>query len=187
MPLPDAIQLTASRETARYFELTMQAPVGVQLSGKTTANWILGEISARLNRDGIEIEQAPVQPNEFAQLQARLQDHTISASVGKDLLDTMWQRNVTVAITGVSATASLGNVDAIIEEKGLKQISDLGAIEKVIDDVIAANASERNPQAEAGALSCIARSDGTMARLEHDSGIVRRDHRLAFASQGITA
>jgi aspartyl-tRNA(Asn)/glutamyl-tRNA(Gln) amidotransferase subunit B len=147
VPLPDAIQLTANRETARYFESTMRAPVGVQLSGKTTANWILGEISARLNRDGIEIEQAPVQPNEFAQLQARVQDHTISGSVGKDLLDTMWRRNVgkemsrdvTVTINGVSATASVGIVDAIIEDKGLKQISDLGAIEKLVDDVLSAN------------------------------------------------
>jgi aspartyl-tRNA(Asn)/glutamyl-tRNA(Gln) amidotransferase subunit B len=127
VPLPDAAQLTASRETARYFESTMQAPVGVHLSGKTAANWILGEISARLNRDGIEIEQAPVRPNEFAQLLARFQDNTISGSIAKEVLDAMW--------TGQNG----GDADAIIAAKSLQQISDSGTIEKIVDDVLAAN------------------------------------------------
>jgi aspartyl-tRNA(Asn)/glutamyl-tRNA(Gln) amidotransferase subunit B len=125
--LPDALQLTANRETARYFEETMQAPVGVHLSGKTVANWILGEVSARLNRDGIPIEQAPVRPKEFARLHARVQDNTISGNIAKDVLDAMW--------TGE------GDADAIIEKKGLKQISDTGAIEKIVDEVLSANAA----------------------------------------------
>jgi aspartyl-tRNA(Asn)/glutamyl-tRNA(Gln) amidotransferase subunit B len=141
VPLPDAAQLTVSRETARYFESTVQSPVGVHLSGKTAANWILGEISARLNRDGIEIEQAPVRPNEFAQLLARFQDNTISGSIAKEVLDEMWRRDVTVPISGVSAKVSGGIVDAIIEEKGLKQISDTGTIEKIVDEILTANAA----------------------------------------------
>jgi aspartyl-tRNA(Asn)/glutamyl-tRNA(Gln) amidotransferase subunit B len=127
VPMPDAVQLTASREIARYFESTVQAPVGVDLSGKTAANWILGEITARLNRDGIEIEQAPVRPKEFAQLLARFQDNTISGSTAKEVLDTMWNGEIG------------GDADAIIAAKGLRQISDSGAIEKLVDDVIAAN------------------------------------------------
>ena len=127
VPLTDAVQLTASRELARYFESTMQAPVGVHLSGKTAANWILGEITARLNRDGIEIEQAPVRPNEFAQLLARFQDNTISGSIAKEVLDAMWNGEIG------------GDADAIIAAKGLRQISDSGAIEKIIDDVLAAS------------------------------------------------
>jgi aspartyl-tRNA(Asn)/glutamyl-tRNA(Gln) amidotransferase subunit B len=127
VPMPDAVQLTATRETARYFESTMQAPVGVHLSGKTVANWIVGELSARLNRDGIEIEQAPVRPREFAQLHARLQGNTISGNVAKDVLDAMW------------AGENGGDADAIIAAKGLQQISDVGAIEKIVDDVLAAN------------------------------------------------
>jgi aspartyl-tRNA(Asn)/glutamyl-tRNA(Gln) amidotransferase subunit B len=125
--LPDATLLTMSRETARYFESSVQAPVGVHLSGKTAANWILGEISARLNRDGIEIEQAPVRPNEFAQLLARVQDNTISGGIAKEVLDAMWTDEIG------------GDADAIIAAKGLQQISDSGAIEKIVDDVIAAN------------------------------------------------
>ena len=121
----DALQLTSNRGMARYFESTMQAPVGVRLSGKTVANWILGEISARLNRDGIDFEQSPVQGIEFAQLQARLQDSTISAPIAKDVLDTMW--------------AGEGDADTIIEKKGLKQLSDASAIEKIVDAVIAGN------------------------------------------------
>jgi aspartyl-tRNA(Asn)/glutamyl-tRNA(Gln) amidotransferase subunit B len=127
--LPDAVQLTASREMARYFESTVQAPVDVHPIGKTTANWILGEIAARLNRDGIEIEQAPVRPHEFARLLARLQDNTISGSIAKDVLEAMW------------AGESGGDPDAIIAARGLEQISDTGAIGKIVDDVIAANAS----------------------------------------------
>ena len=127
VPMADAVQLTVSREMARYFESTLQAPIGVHLSGKTAANWILGEISARLNRDGIEIEQAPVRPNEFAQLLARFQDNTISGSIAKEVLDAMW--------TGEIAR----DADAIIAAKGLHQISDSGAIEKIVDDVLAAN------------------------------------------------
>jgi aspartyl-tRNA(Asn)/glutamyl-tRNA(Gln) amidotransferase subunit B len=127
VPMPDAVQLTVSREIARYFESTVQAPVGVQLSGKTAANWILGEISARLNRDGIEIEQAPVRPNEFAQLLARFQDNTISGSIAKEVLDAMWNGEIG------------GDADAIISAKGLRQISDSGAIEKIVDEVLAAN------------------------------------------------
>jgi aspartyl-tRNA(Asn)/glutamyl-tRNA(Gln) amidotransferase subunit B len=127
VPIPDAVQLTASRETARYFEETMQAPGGVHLSGKTVANWILGEVSARLNRDGIAIEQAPVSPKAFARLHARVQDNTISGNIAKEVLDAMW--------------AGEGDADAIIAARGLQQISDAGAIEKIVADVLAANAT----------------------------------------------
>jgi aspartyl-tRNA(Asn)/glutamyl-tRNA(Gln) amidotransferase subunit B len=128
VPMSDAIQLTASRETARYFELTVQAP-GVQLNGKAAANWILGEISARLNREGIEIERAPVPPRALGALLTRIQDNTISGSIAKEVLDAMW-----VGENG-------GDADAIIAAKGLRQISDSSAIEKVVDDVLASNAA----------------------------------------------
>jgi aspartyl-tRNA(Asn)/glutamyl-tRNA(Gln) amidotransferase subunit B len=129
VPLPDAIQLVANRETARYFESTVSAPVGTELSGKTTANWILGEVSARLNRDGIEIDQAPVRANALGTLLTRIQDNTISGNIAKDVLDAMW------------AGEHQGDPDAIIAAKGLRQISDAGAIEKIVDDVLAANAA----------------------------------------------
>jgi aspartyl-tRNA(Asn)/glutamyl-tRNA(Gln) amidotransferase subunit B len=128
VPLPEAIQLTASRETARYFESAMSAP-GAPPGGKTTANWILGEVSARLNRDGIEIDQAPVPASALGLLLTRIQDNTISGSLAKDVLAAMW-----VGEHG-------GDPDAIIAAKGLRQISDAGALEKIVDDVLATNAA----------------------------------------------
>jgi aspartyl-tRNA(Asn)/glutamyl-tRNA(Gln) amidotransferase subunit B len=128
VPMADAVQLTASRETARYFESTVQA-LGAPLSGRTAANWILGELSARLHRDAIEIERVPVAPNQLARLLARVQDGTISGSIAKEVLDAMW--------TGESG----GDADSIISARGLKQISDAGAIEKIVDEVMAANAA----------------------------------------------
>jgi aspartyl-tRNA(Asn)/glutamyl-tRNA(Gln) amidotransferase subunit B len=129
IPMSVAVQLAANRETARYFESTVQASVGGQLSGKTASNWILGEILARLNRDGIGIGQAPVQPNELNRLLTRVEDNTISGSIAKDVLDAMW-----IGENG-------GDPDAIIAAKGLQQISDTGAIEKIVDNVLGANAA----------------------------------------------
>jgi aspartyl-tRNA(Asn)/glutamyl-tRNA(Gln) amidotransferase subunit B len=126
--LADAMQLTASRDTARYFELVLKVE-GAPSSGKTVANWILGEVSARLNRDAIDIDRAPVQASALARLLARVQDNTISGSIAKEVLDAMW------------AGENGGDADAIIAARGLQQISDSGAIEKIVDEVLAANAA----------------------------------------------
>jgi aspartyl-tRNA(Asn)/glutamyl-tRNA(Gln) amidotransferase subunit B len=123
--LPEAVQLTASKETARYFESTVQAPVGVQVSGKAAANWVLGEIAGRLHRDGIEIAQAPVSPDAVARLLTRIEDGTISGKLAKDVFDAMW--------------AGEGDADSIIAARGLRQISDAATIEKIVADVLASN------------------------------------------------
>ena len=125
--MPEAVQLTASSETARYYEATMRAPVDPHPAGKSAANWILGEVSAGLNRDGIEIADAPVSPHQLAQLLARVLDGTLSGKLAKDVFDAMW--------------AGEGDADSIIAARGLKQISDVAAIEKMVVDVLAANAA----------------------------------------------
>ena len=122
----EAATLTASREMAAYFEDAVRAIGG---DAKMVANWLLGEVSAALNRSEIEIAQAPVSPAQLASLLKRLQDSTISGKIAKDVFDALW------------AGECEGDPDAIIERKGLKQISDAGAIEKIVDDVIAANPS----------------------------------------------
>ena len=86
---------------------------------------MLGEVAAALNRHDLDIARAPVAPAALAQLLARIADGTISGKIAKDVFDAMW--------------AGEGDADAIIERKGLRQISDEGAIEKLVDDVIAAN------------------------------------------------
>ncbi|HEY4138815.1 MAG TPA: Asp-tRNA(Asn)/Glu-tRNA(Gln) amidotransferase GatCAB subunit B, partial [Casimicrobiaceae bacterium] len=93
---------------------------------KLAATWIMGELSAALNRDEIDIAASPVTAAALAGLLSRIQDGTISGKIAKDVFDAMW--------------AGEGDADAIIERKGLRQISDEGAIEKIVDDVLAANA-----------------------------------------------
>jgi aspartyl-tRNA(Asn)/glutamyl-tRNA(Gln) amidotransferase subunit B len=118
----DAAALTATREMADWFEATLAALPG---QAKLCANWLMGEVSARLNRDEIELAQAPITATALAGLLARIVDGTLSGKMAKEVFDAMW--------------AGEGSADAIIEARGLKQISDSGAIEKIIDEVLAAN------------------------------------------------
>jgi aspartyl-tRNA(Asn)/glutamyl-tRNA(Gln) amidotransferase subunit B len=118
----DAATLTASRELAQYFEEV----VGADVEPKLAANWVMGELAAALNRADLDVTRSPVRPAALARLLARIRDNTISGKIAKDVFDAMW--------------AGEGEADAIIEAKGLKQISDAGAIERMIDAVLAANA-----------------------------------------------
>jgi len=118
----DATMLTQSREAGAYFESAVQALGG---EPKTVANWMLGEVAARLNKDEIDIVAAPVKPQGLAGLLKRVEDGTISGKAAKDVFDAMWDGE--------------GTADAIITKKGLQQISDAGEIEKLVSDVLAAN------------------------------------------------
>ncbi|MDP1559172.1 MAG: Asp-tRNA(Asn)/Glu-tRNA(Gln) amidotransferase subunit GatB [Nitrosomonas sp.] len=120
----DAAILTSSRELADYFESTAER---LPTQAKLCANWIMGEVSGRLNKEGIEITDCPVDSEKLALLLTRISDGTISGKIAKDIFESMWD--------GENA----GNADAIIEAKGLKQISDSGEIERLIDEVLAAN------------------------------------------------
>jgi aspartyl-tRNA(Asn)/glutamyl-tRNA(Gln) amidotransferase subunit B len=118
----EAQTLTASKALAGYFE-----DVAKQVADrKAAANWSLGELSAALNESGVPVEQAPVSPRQLAGLIARVADGTVNNKTAKDVFAALWARE------GDSA-------DAIIEARGLKQISDAGAIEKIVDEVLAAN------------------------------------------------
>jgi aspartyl-tRNA(Asn)/glutamyl-tRNA(Gln) amidotransferase subunit B len=121
----DARQLTSDAHLSDYFELAVQsAPPG---QARTVANWILGEFSAALNRDNLDVRLAPVKAPRIGQLVARIADGTISTKIAKEIFSRMWSGECG------------GDVDTIIESQGLKQISDTGAIEKIIDEVLAAN------------------------------------------------
>jgi aspartyl-tRNA(Asn)/glutamyl-tRNA(Gln) amidotransferase subunit B len=98
---------------------------------KLAANWVLGEFSAARNRDGIAIANAPVSPAQLASLLRRIADQTVSGKIAKDVFDAMWAREA----TGSDAA------DAIIEKRGLRQISDESAIEALVGDVLAKNAA----------------------------------------------
>jgi len=124
----DAATLTASREMAAYFQSTVDA-AGMALA-KPCANWVMGDLAARLNKAGLEIADAPVGPQQLARLVTRIADNTLSNNIGKKVFDALWNGD-----GGPSADA----VDTIIETQGLKQVTDSGAIEAIIDEVIAAN------------------------------------------------
>jgi len=122
LPAYDATMMTQSLATARYYEAAKAAGAVPKL----VANWVMGEISKRLNAAGGEIDTAPVGPELLARLIARISDGTISNNAAKQVFEVLW-----------SGEAS--DVDAVIEAKGLKQVSDTGAIEAILDEVLAAN------------------------------------------------
>ena len=126
LPTADAATLTASRELATYFEAAAKAAGG---EAKIAANWTLGEVSAALNRNDIDIAHSPVSAPQLAGLLKRIADGTISGKIAKEVFDAMW-----VGEAGGDSAA-----DAIIDQRGLRQISDQGAIGRIVADAIAAN------------------------------------------------
>jgi aspartyl-tRNA(Asn)/glutamyl-tRNA(Gln) amidotransferase subunit B len=121
LPEYDATQLTQSKAVAAYFEATAKACGQAKLA----SNWIMGEVSRRLNASELAIEQAPVSAAQLAALIGRINDNTISNNAARQVFEGLWNQE--------------GEVDAIIEAKGLKQMNDTGELEKIIDEVLAAN------------------------------------------------
>ncbi len=130
LPEYDATTLTQSKAMAAYFEACAKACK----SPKLASNWIMGEVSRRLNAGEIGIEQAPVSAAQLAALIGRISDNTISNNAARQVFDALWTE-------GAAAPAAEGaaRVDAIIESKGLRQMNDSGELEKIIDEVLAAN------------------------------------------------
>ena len=121
----DATTLTTSLETADYFEAAVA--VAGKGSAKPCANWVSVDLTARLNKDGKDLADSPVSAAQLGGLVARIADNTISNNIAKKVFEALWNGE------GQSA-------DEVIEKQGLKQITDTGAIEKLIDEVLAANA-----------------------------------------------
>jgi aspartyl-tRNA(Asn)/glutamyl-tRNA(Gln) amidotransferase subunit B len=122
LPAADAAMLVSHRDMASYFERLIAAGADPRLAG----NWLLGEMSAALNKTEIDIADAPVSSTLLGGMLRRIADRTISGKLAKEVFEAMW--------------AGEGDADAIIAARGLKQISDVGAIEKIVADVLAANA-----------------------------------------------
>ena len=122
----EARTLTRERASVDYVEAMLETP-GV--SGRGAANWVLGELAARLGRDELDIAASPIAPARLAALVARVEDDTVSARTAKAILDVLW--------TDESLSA-----DDVIERDGLRQVSDGSALEALVDQVIAANPSQ---------------------------------------------
>jgi aspartyl-tRNA(Asn)/glutamyl-tRNA(Gln) amidotransferase subunit B len=124
LSLYDASVLASSREQADYFEQV----VGIGGDAKLAANWVMVELGSLLNKLGVEIDQSPVSAEQLGGMLLRIKDNTISGKIAKMVFEAMANGE--------------GSADDIIEAKGLKQVTDSGAIEKVLDEVLAANAEQ---------------------------------------------
>jgi aspartyl-tRNA(Asn)/glutamyl-tRNA(Gln) amidotransferase subunit B len=120
----DADVLTASRALADYFETVAQGCGDAKLA----ANWVMGELSAALNKQGLDIVESVIDPQGLAELLARIEDGTISGKIAKEVFAAMWQGE--------------GSADTIIEAKGLRQISDSGELAAIVDEILAANPAQ---------------------------------------------
>jgi aspartyl-tRNA(Asn)/glutamyl-tRNA(Gln) amidotransferase subunit B len=127
LPAYDATLLTQSKAVAAYFEATAKACGQPKLA----SNWIMGEVSRRLNSGEVTFDNLPVSAAQLGALIARISDNTISNSAARQVFDGLWNKE--------GPSGSEGDVDAIIDAKGLKQINDTGALEAIIDEVLAAN------------------------------------------------
>lgn len=123
LPAYDALMMTQSLATARFYEAARE----VSGAPKLVANWLMGEISRRLNAEERDIHAAPVTPAQLGQLIRRIQDGTISNNSAKQVFEALW-------------TGEGSDVDAVIEAKDLKQSNDTGELERILDEVLAANA-----------------------------------------------
>jgi aspartyl-tRNA(Asn)/glutamyl-tRNA(Gln) amidotransferase subunit B len=118
----DSTQLTASKDLSDYFETCVRSADG---QPKLCANWIMGELTALLNNQNLDITASPVTALQLGGMIKRIADNTISGKIAKQVFEAMWNRE--------------GDADTIIASKGLQQVTDSGAIEKIVDEVIAAS------------------------------------------------
>ena len=145
----DADVLVAERETADYFDAVAKGR-----DGKSAANWVINELYGRLNKEGRSIASSPVSTDQLGTVLDLIADGTISGKIAKDLFEIVWKEG--------------GDPRAIVEQRGMKQVTDLGAIEKVVDEIIARNPDKvadarTNPKAIGWFVGQVMKSSGGKA------------------------
>jgi len=121
----DASVLVGERESADFYESVLAALEDKARDGKLAANWVINELFGRLNKEGQDISASPVSAAQLATIINLIGEGTISGKIAKDLFEIVWQEG--------------GDPRELVEARGMKQVTDMGAIEKVVDDIIAAN------------------------------------------------
>jgi aspartyl-tRNA(Asn)/glutamyl-tRNA(Gln) amidotransferase subunit B len=121
----DASVLVAERESADFYETVLAKLADKARDGKLAANWVINELFGRLNKEGRDISASPVSATQLGAIVDLIGEATISGKIAKDLFEIVWQEG--------------GDPRALVEARGMKQVTDLGAIEKVVNDIIAAN------------------------------------------------
>ena len=156
----DAGVLVAERETAEYFETVAKGR-----DGKAAANWVINELFGRLNKEGKDIASSPVSAGQLGSVLDLIKDGTISGKIAKDLFDIVWNES--------------GDPRAIVEQRGMKQVTDTGAIEKVVDEIIAKNPdkvadAKSNPKAIGWFVGQVMKSSGGKASPQAVNDILKR-------------
>ena len=150
----DASVLVAERESAEFYETVLGRLANHTRDGKVAANWVINELFGRLNKEGREITDSPVTAEQLAAIIDLIGEGTISGKIAKDLFEIVWQEG--------------GDPRELVESRGMKQVTDLGAIEKVVDDIIAANPdkvaqAKAKPQALGWFVGQVMKSSGGKA------------------------
>jgi aspartyl-tRNA(Asn)/glutamyl-tRNA(Gln) amidotransferase subunit B len=157
----DAGVLVAERETADYFETVAKGR-----DGKAAANWVINELFGRLNKEGLAIVDSPVAATQVGSILDLVKDGTISGKIAKDLFEIVWSEPG-------------GDPRAIVEQRGMKQVTDTGAIEKVVDEIIAKNPdkvadAKSNPKAIGWFVGQVMKSSGGKASPQAVNDILKR-------------
>jgi aspartyl-tRNA(Asn)/glutamyl-tRNA(Gln) amidotransferase subunit B len=121
----DASVLVSERESAEFYETVLATLANKARDGKLAANWVINELFGRLNKEGLAIDTSPVSAAQLSAIVDLIGEGTISGKIAKDLFEIVWSEG--------------GDPRALVEARGMKQVTDMGAIEKVVDDIIAAN------------------------------------------------
>ncbi len=156
----DAGVLVAERETADYFEV-----VAERRDGKSAANWVINELFGRLNKEHKDIASSPVSAGQLGAILDLIADGTISGKIAKDLFEIVWKEG--------------GDPRAIVEQRGMKQVTDLGAIEKVVDEIISKNPdkvadSKTNPKTIGWFVGQVMKSSGGKASPQAVNDLLKR-------------
>jgi len=150
----DAGVLVAERESAEFYETVLAKLADKKRDGKVAANWVINELFGRLNKEGRDIVGSPVSAGQLGAIVDLIGEGTISGKIAKDLFEIVWQEG--------------GEPRAIVEARGMKQVTDLSAIEKVVDEIIAANPdkvaqAKAKPQALGWFVGQVMKSSGGKA------------------------
>jgi aspartyl-tRNA(Asn)/glutamyl-tRNA(Gln) amidotransferase subunit B len=146
--------LVAERESADFYETVLARLTDKKRDGKVAANWVINELFGRLNKEGRDISGSPVSAGQLGAIVGLIGEGTISGKIAKDLFEIVWQEG--------------GDPRAIVESRGMKQVTDLSAIEKVVDEIIAANPdkveqAKAKPQALGWFVGQVMKSSGGKA------------------------
>jgi aspartyl-tRNA(Asn)/glutamyl-tRNA(Gln) amidotransferase subunit B len=150
----DASVLVAERESADFYETVLAGLADKTRDGKLAANWVINELFGRLNKEGRDITRSPVTAAQLADIVGLIGEGTISGKIAKDLFEIVWTEG--------------GDPRALVETRGMKQVTDLSAIEKVVDEIIAANSdkvaqAKSKPQALGWFVGQVMKSSGGKA------------------------